>query len=129
MQQHRLAVVAAACLLSSCSRSLDPVRGDIEGILYSINNAAQNGGWGKAADSDEEKRAAMRRTLVDPVERAGYNLERSLKACAAAYSSGDLPDDRRQEVGTFLKIYAANREELVRLGFLSEDAAACLDAY
>ena len=112
-------------MFAGCSRGPMPPTEEsalkLFGIMQEVqkNVTAREVEDGKA--SDEGKKAMMKRLLVDPFAKAGYDLDATLKDFAVRLRDGNLTQDQGRVVMGLLGLYGGNISDLARWGFIKEE--------
>ena len=74
-----------------------------------------------AAASDEGRKAAMKKVLLDPFEQVGYDFDAALRDCAVRVRDGNLSPDQATAARSMMSVYAEQAADLVRWGLIKEE--------
>jgi hypothetical protein len=70
---------------------------------------------------DEVKKAIMKKALIDPFEKAGYDFDATLKEFAVRLRDDNLPRDQVAAAMKMMNIYGEQVADLARLGLIKEE--------
>ncbi len=121
-------VLLAIGLLAGCSRGPLPAMpatqdsfGKVSDIMQEVgrNLTARDVENGKA--SEEGKKAMTKKLMVEPFEKAGYDLDATLKDFSVRLRDGNLTQDQGAVVMGVMGIYGEQVSDLARWGFIKEE--------
>lgn len=123
----------ATGLLGACSGSAVGTGGDeLERIMVAVSWAGHgvtSAEMASARSSDEIKRKMLKRVLIDPITRAGYDPDRSIQVLTDTYLNLELPEEKASDIASFLGVYAECSTDLQRLDLILPETAWALHQF
>ena len=117
-------------LTAGCSKSvMKPEAEDTEKAMEAVLKAGQSitkSEADAAESSDEGKQAAFKKIFVDPVGKAGFDLDRSLQLFAEKYIAKDYTPQEKEVIVSFLPFYVQSAKDLERFGLIAPETAEAL---
>ena len=118
-------------ILSGCTRGpMPPNKESADKVADRIQEAGKNVTEKEVEDgkaSDEGKKALVNKMIVEPFERAGYDLNATLEDFAVRLRDKNFTQDEGEVIMLVMSIYGEQAEDLAHFGFISDQTLKDLD--
>lgn len=114
-----------------CSKpAMNPVRAEVERMMDALNTAGRSISAQEseaARQSDDGKKAVLRKMYIAPILAAGFDPDTSLRAVVAKFVAKDFgSEDEEQIIGVFVAHFAQRAADLERFRLIDAQTATAL---